>query len=78
MIFTMTKHLSGTLALPDQDFLWGAQAIAQFLGLTERQVFHHAERGTLPIGKVANRLFARRSTLEEFLNSKIQNGEFNK
>lgn len=71
MIFAMTTHLGDGQTLPDPDYLWGAEAIARCLGLTERQVFHHAERRTLPIGKVGNRLFARRSKLSAFLDEQI-------
>ncbi len=71
MTFAMTTHMGDGQSLPDPDYLWGAEAIARCLGLTERQVFHHAERRTLPIGKVGNRLFARRSKLDAFLDSQI-------
>ena len=67
MIFAMTTHLSDGHISPDPDIVWGAEAIGRCLGLTERQVFHHADRGTLPIGKFRNRLFARRSELDAFL-----------
>lgn len=71
MMFAMTTHLGDGQPLPDPDYLWGADAIARWLGLTERQVFHHAERRTLPIGKVGNRLVARRSKLDAFLDAQI-------
>lgn len=73
MHFAMTTHMGDGQSLSDPDYLWGAEAIARCLGLTERQVFHHAERRTLPIGKVGNRLFARRSKLDAFLDAQISN-----
>ncbi len=43
--------------------LTGAKAIAQFLNLTERQVFHHAESGCLPVFRMGRTLCARPATL---------------
>ena len=45
------------------DLLNGARAIAQHTGLTERQVYHMADRKTLPIIRKGRRIFARRSEL---------------
>ena len=47
----------------DNDLLQGAKAIADFIGLTQRQVFHLAEIGELPVFKIGGRLTARKSTL---------------
>ena len=50
------------------DIIWGAEQISDLLGLTKRQVYYLAERGDLPVGKLRTRLFARRSTLLQFLD----------
>jgi hypothetical protein len=49
------------------DVVWGADGIGAFLGLSERQVYHLAATGTLPIGKLGNRLFALRQSLIDYL-----------
>jgi hypothetical protein len=51
---------------PDQlatDLLWGAKAIASYLGLEERQAFYIAESGCLPIMRVGRKLVASKSAL---------------
>ena len=49
------------------DVVWGAEQIGAFLGLSERQVYHLAATGILPIGKLGNRLFAMRQSLLDYL-----------
>ncbi|WP_417794228.1 hypothetical protein [Terasakiella pusilla] len=49
--------------MKEVDFLYGAKAIGEYMGMTSRSVYHAAETGLLPICKVGNRLFARKSTL---------------
>lgn len=52
------------------DLLRGAAAIAAYTGLTERSVYHAAERGSLPIRRVAGLgLVARKSALDAFFAS---------
>ena len=45
------------------DLLWGAQAIADFLGTTERSVWYQADRGLLPIKKQGRLLTASKAAL---------------
>ena len=50
------------------DIIWGAEQISALLGLTKRQVYYLVGRGDLPVGKLRSRLFAKRSTLLQFLD----------
>ena len=45
------------------DLLEGAEAIAAFLGMSQRRVFYLAEHRRLPVFKIGNKLNARKSTL---------------
>jgi hypothetical protein len=48
------------------DFLYGVPAIAQFVGLRERAVYHLAETGRLPLFKVGDlKWCGRKSTLRK-------------
>jgi hypothetical protein len=47
------------------DLLWGAQAIADFLGTTERKVWYQADRGLLPVKKQGRLLTASKSALRK-------------
>jgi hypothetical protein len=50
----------------DLDVLWGARAIAQPLGVSERRCFHMLETGAIPgAKKVAGRWAITRSRLRE-------------
>jgi hypothetical protein len=55
---------------PSMDILWGAKAIAEFLGLSVRQVYRASESPKWPFFKVDGRLCARRSALTVFLAAK--------
>lgn len=66
MIMNMATELSAAWR-SDSDYLWGAKAIAEYLGLTERQVRYAEERGELPIGRSCGRLFASRRILDGYL-----------
>jgi hypothetical protein len=57
---------------PALDLLWGADAIARFLGCTAKAVYRLAESQRAPIFKVNARLCARRSTLAAFIAAKEQ------
>lgn len=49
------------------DLVWGAKAIAQVLGCTERKTFHMLEKGELPCARqVGSRWVASRKALERF------------
>ena len=56
-----------TTALRD-DLLFGAPAIAEYLGWPIRRVYHCASVGRLPIGHNGANLFARKSELERALS----------
>jgi hypothetical protein len=47
------------------DLLWGAQAIADFLGTTERKVWYQADRGLLPVKRQGRLLTASKSALRK-------------
>jgi hypothetical protein len=47
------------------DLLWGAQAIADFLGTTERKVWYQADRGLLPVNRQGRLLTASKSALRK-------------
>lgn len=47
------------------DLLWGAAAIAEFLGRPRRGVYWHLERGSIPAKKVGKVWTASRSVLRE-------------
>jgi hypothetical protein len=49
------------------DLLWGARAIAQAIGRSERQAFYLLETGQLPARKVGATWVAARPKLVEFL-----------
>jgi hypothetical protein len=46
------------------DMLWGALEIGEYIGRSERAVYHIAARKTLPITHVGGRLAARKSRLD--------------
>lgn len=62
----MVTELSSTWR-SDSDYLWGAKAIAEYLGLTERQVRYAEERGELPIGRSGGKLFTKKQILDDHL-----------
>ena len=51
----------------DCNTLTGARAIAEFLGMTPRQVFHRVEDGTLPVFRMGKSICARPATLREWI-----------
>lgn len=52
-----------------EDLIVGAKAAAAFSGLTERQIYHMTELGSLPHMKRGRRLFFRKSELEAAFRS---------
>lgn len=54
------------------DVLDGAKAIGNFIGLTDRQVFHAVERGHLPVVRLGTKIMARRSTLLKWFEAQEQ------
>lgn len=59
---TKTTDANAYPTLAD-DLIYGAAAIGKEIGLPERKVFYHAERGNLPIRKIGNLLVASRCQL---------------
>ena len=53
------------------DLLDGAAAIAAFLGMTERRIYHLHRRGSLPLFSLpgSDRLLARKSELDEAMRA---------
>lgn len=47
------------------DLLAGAKAAAEYTGLTERQIYHMAQSGHLPVIRMGKRLYFRRSELDK-------------
>jgi hypothetical protein len=62
----MTETHNGPAPEPN-DLLWGAAAIAAFLGRPVRGTFWHLERGNIPATKVGRVWTATRSALREHL-----------
>ena len=60
------------------DLLTGAEAIATFMGVKPRRVYHLAETQRLPVFRIGNTLCARRSTLlhwiEDMERAALSNG----
>lgn len=52
------------------DLLFGAEAIADTLGLTRRQVYHAVACSHLPAFRIGATICARRSTLERWLDER--------
>jgi hypothetical protein len=56
----MSDSLAAVVGIPPKSLnrprpIWGARAIGDYLGLTERQAFHLLEQGLLPGRKVGRR-----------------------
>ena len=47
-----------------EDLIAGAGAAAQYVGLTQRAIYHLAESGELPVIRKGRRLYFRKSELE--------------
>ena len=52
--------------MSDLDLIWGAKAIAEAIGCTERATFHMLERKEIPARKVGSRWVASREALRLF------------
>lgn len=63
-----TTEQTKTERLAD-DLLVGAPAIAEFLGMTEKAVYHLASKKRIPVGKMGKNLIARRSALKRAIVS---------
>jgi hypothetical protein len=51
---------------PTIDLVWGINAIARLIGRTDRQVFHMAKNGQIPVKKIGGRWCANRNELTAF------------
>lgn len=49
------------------DLLWGANAIAEHLGVSERKAFYLLEKGLIPSRKVGAQWVVSRAKLDEFM-----------
>ena len=54
--------------------LWGGRPISKELGLTERQFYHKAEQGLLPVKKVGATYQSTRRRIRDFLNGDDREG----
>lgn len=52
------------------DLIFGADAIARYLGLERRQVYHAHQMEHLPIFRIGSQLVARRSTIEDWMSER--------
>ncbi len=55
--------------MKSDEFLYGAKAIADFLGLPLRSVYHLKASGQIPVAIIGSRLSARKSRLMEWYES---------
>lgn len=53
------------------DLIWGAEAIAEFIGRTHRQTNHMLATGALPAKKVGARWVASRAALTKFFEDEL-------
>jgi len=53
------------------DLLIGADAIAAFIGVSRRSVYHLAREKQLPIGRLGKQLIARKSQLRRHIDSRL-------
>jgi hypothetical protein len=51
------------------DLLYGASAIADFLGVTEMQVYHWVRKDRIPVGKMGKTLIASRRQLRKAIGN---------
>jgi excisionase family DNA binding protein len=51
------------------DLLIGARPIGLYLGMSRRTIYHHIERGRLPITRLGRTIVARKSALSAALSA---------
>ncbi len=54
--------------------LYGVAAIAEYLGLAERQARHQIEKGRIPTFKIGGKICARPTALDAWLEELSRNG----
>ncbi|GAB4069563.1 helix-turn-helix domain-containing protein [Ancylobacter sonchi] len=52
---------------PDGDVLYGASAIADFLGVSPNTIYYRVQSGSLPTFRLGSSICARRSTLRAWM-----------
>jgi hypothetical protein len=65
------KNVTNEAGELGSDLVWGAQAIAQDLGLPVRKVIHLIDREILPTGKIGGRVVASRKKLRAFIEAAV-------
>jgi hypothetical protein len=55
-----------------QDLIFGADAIADFLGIERRQVYHAHQMEHLPIFRIGSTLCCRKSTIANWITEREQ------
>jgi excisionase family DNA binding protein len=58
--------------VPDLGLVWGADAIAQALGVSRRQAFHLLEKGLIPARKVGAKWCTQREDLRRHFSVNTQ------
>jgi hypothetical protein len=53
-----------------EDLLFGAAAIAQYVGITERQARHQIDQGNLPVARLGRLIVGSKSQLRQCLTPK--------
>lgn len=56
--------------ISSKELLYGTPAIARFLGLTERQIYHLKDTAGLPAFKIGRKVCANKSKLNEWLKAR--------
>ncbi len=56
------------------DLLYGAAAIGEYLGISERQARHRVDTETIPNFRIGKTICSRRSTLDAWLAEQEHNG----
>jgi len=51
------------------DLLIGAPAIAEFLGITERAVYHWVKKARIPVGKIGKNIIASKRQLRKAIGN---------
>ena len=54
------------------EILDGAEAIANFLSLRKRTIYHLAETGAIPVFRLGSKIMARKSTLLAWMDAQEQ------
>lgn len=63
-----------TPATREGELLYGAKAIAEFLGIRDRQALYLIEKGSLPVWREGRTVCARRSTLKRWIEQSEAKG----